>query len=198
MTLWSMLRRRLRDLPPRARGALEILFAEILFAGCQHGRRIHASGWVRVTKRGDLRLADRVVFRGGPVRTELVCQEGASLEFGEGTYVNYGCSFDATASVRVGRRCMFGKYVQVHDSSPEGTAPIVIGDDVWVAHAAIILPGVRIGDGSIVSAGSVVTSDVPPLSIAVGNPARSMSLRLRTREEGTPPSRARGGGGDTP
>lgn len=55
------------------------------------------------------------------------------------------------------------------------TAPVVIEDGVWIGARAIILPGVRIGRGSTVGAGSVVTKSVPPFSIAAGNPARVIS-----------------------
>jgi acetyltransferase-like isoleucine patch superfamily enzyme len=53
----------------------------------------------------------------------------------------------------------------------------VVEDDVWIGHGAIILQGVRIGEGSVVAAGSVVTKDVPPYSIMAGNPA----CRVRER-----------------
>lgn len=55
--------------------------------------------------------------------------------------------------------------------------PIVIEDDVWIGAGSIILPGRRIGQGSIVGAGSVVTKDVPAWSIAAGNPARVVRRR---------------------
>lgn len=54
----------------------------------------------------------------------------------------------------------------------EWASPITIGDDVWVGGGVIILGGVTVGDGSTVGAGSVVTKDVPPRSVVVGNPAR--------------------------
>lgn len=54
----------------------------------------------------------------------------------------------------------------------------VIGSDVWIGYGSIILSGVSIGDSSIVGAGSVVTKDVPPNSIAVGNPARVIANRF--------------------
>lgn len=50
--------------------------------------------------------------------------------------------------------------------------PVVIEDNVWIGGNACIMPGVRIGKGSIVGAGSVVTKDVPPYSVVAGNPAR--------------------------
>lgn len=55
---------------------------------------------------------------------------------------------------------------------------IVIGNDVWIAHGATILSGVRIGDGAVVGARSVVTSDVPPYGIVAGNPAKLIRRRF--------------------
>jgi galactoside O-acetyltransferase len=52
------------------------------------------------------------------------------------------------------------------------TAPVSIGDKAWIGFNAIILKGVTIGEGAIIAAGAVVTKDVPPYSIAAGNPAR--------------------------
>lgn len=55
--------------------------------------------------------------------------------------------------------------------------PVSIGDDVWIGDKVIILPGVQIGNGCIVGAGSVVTHSIPPYSIAAGNPARIIRNR---------------------
>jgi acetyltransferase-like isoleucine patch superfamily enzyme len=54
----------------------------------------------------------------------------------------------------------------------EGLREIVIGDDVWIAEGATVLGGVTIGEGAVVAAHAVVTRDVPPRSVAAGNPAR--------------------------
>ena len=54
---------------------------------------------------------------------------------------------------------------------------VVIEDDVWIGARVIILPGVRVGKGSIIGAGAVVTKDVPPYSIVGGNPAKVIKMR---------------------
>lgn len=57
----------------------------------------------------------------------------------------------------------------------------VVGNDVWIGMEAVIMPGVKIGDGAIVAARSVVTHDVPPFAIAAGNAARVVKLRFDRR-----------------
>lgn len=61
-------------------------------------------------------------------------------------------------------------------------APVKIGDDVWIGTNVVILPGVTIGQGAIVGAGAVVTKDVPPYTIVVGNPAKSIRKRFNQKE----------------
>lgn len=56
--------------------------------------------------------------------------------------------------------------------------PITIGNDVWIGHGALIMPGLTIGDGAVIGAMSVVTKDVPPFGIVAGNPAILHRLRL--------------------
>lgn len=59
----------------------------------------------------------------------------------------------------------------------------VVGNDVWICHGSIILGGVKIGDGAIIAAGSVVTKDVPPMTIVGGNPAKIIKERFSSPEE---------------
>jgi len=54
----------------------------------------------------------------------------------------------------------------------------IVGNDVWIGYQALIMPGVKIGDGAIVAAGSVVSSDVPPYTVVAGNPARAVRRRF--------------------
>jgi acetyltransferase-like isoleucine patch superfamily enzyme len=65
---------------------------------------------------------------------------------------------------------------------------IVIEDDVWIGASAVILDGVRIGRGSIIGAGAIVTKDVPTMSVAVGNPAHVIKKRNNTSSEPAPPA----------
>jgi acetyltransferase-like isoleucine patch superfamily enzyme len=60
---------------------------------------------------------------------------------------------------------------------PHRSAPIAIGDDVWISANVTILKGVTIGSGAVIGAGAVVTHDIPPLAIAVGAPARVIRQR---------------------
>mgnify|MGYP000091352893 CR=1 FL=1 len=55
--------------------------------------------------------------------------------------------------------------------------PVEIGDDVWIGTRVIVLPGVKLGAGCVIGAGSVVTRDIPPLAVAAGNPARVIRQR---------------------
>lgn len=64
------------------------------------------------------------------------------------------------------------------EGSPITKGDVVIGNDVWIGHDAIILSGVSIGDGAIIGAGAVVTRDVPPYTMAAGNPARPIKKRF--------------------
>jgi acetyltransferase-like isoleucine patch superfamily enzyme len=161
------------------RSALNILRAAWHLRACQCSARVRTTGLVRVKNQGTVRIGDRAVFLGGMIATEIACRPGALIEIGSRSIFNYGVSLEARSSIRIGSRAMFGSLVRVTD---RGQGPVVIGDDVWIAHGAVIEPGVTIGSGSVVAAGSVVSRDVPPGSLAIGNPARCMSLSLRSGE----------------
>ncbi|WP_083665087.1 DapH/DapD/GlmU-related protein [Kocuria sp. CNJ-770] len=71
---------------------------------------------------------------------------------------------------------------RVGDRKPQASDAIHIGKDVWIGASAIVLSGVNIGTGSVIGAGAVVTKDIPPFSIAVGNPARIVGQRFENDE----------------
>jgi acetyltransferase-like isoleucine patch superfamily enzyme len=162
--------------------ALGVLRALALFRKCTTGELVNATGYVHVVADGRLVVGDRVQLSGGMIPTSLVCRAGGELTIGARTFFNYGVSVEASERVVIGERCMFGSMSRVRDSGESGHGPVVICDDVWVAHGAIVEPGVTIGEASVVSAGSVVRSDVPPHSLAIGNPAVCVPLVRRARE----------------
>lgn len=122
---------------------------------------------------GDVMLYEGVNIRLTP---------NAKLSIGNHTYINRSSAIDCTLSVTIGDGCAISDNVQILDSDfhvismDDNTSiacqPIVIGNHVWIGRSAIILKGVTIGDGAIIGAGSIVTRDVPPKSLVVGNPAR--------------------------
>ena len=65
----------------------------------------------------------------------------------------------------------------------EEERPVYIGNDVWIGDRVLILPGVHIGDGSIIAAGAVVTKDVPPYSIVAGVPAKKIRDRFEREQQ---------------
>jgi acetyltransferase-like isoleucine patch superfamily enzyme len=174
--VFSLLFRNRTEAWERIRRGLGVLRARRQFRGCTLGSRVNVLGSVRVVARGAVSVGDRVNFWEGTIPQEIVCEQGAEVTIGARTVFNYGVSMRAKAGISIGERCMFGSLVLLHDSNRDKTAPITIGNDVWVAHGVIVEPGVSIGDGSVIGAGSVVTQDVPPFSLATGNPARSQPL----------------------
>jgi acetyltransferase-like isoleucine patch superfamily enzyme len=173
---------RLRDKPAGhfVMRAIDVTRAKWSLRGHKVGRGVSVQGPLFVDVQGQLEVGDRVSFVGNVLPTSLIVHPGAVLLVGEESVFNYGVSVEASVRVTIGRRCMFGSFVRVGDRDGQRAGPIVIGDDVWLAHGVIIGPGVTVGSGSVVAAGSVVTKDVPPQSMALGNPARTMSLSLRT------------------
>lgn len=110
---------------------------------------------------------------------------GAVIEIGDNSRIHGSC-IHALKKVIIGKNCLIAANCQIidgngHDISfenPENrintigdAREVIIEDNVWIGANAIILPGVRIGKGSIVSASSVVVKDVPPLCLVGGNPA---------------------------
>lgn len=123
--------------------------------------------------------------RGAKIEIEppFRCDYGCFIEVGENFYANFGCVILDCNYVRIGDNVMLAPNVQIYAahhpldastriSGPELASPVYIGHNVWIGGGAIILPGVSIGDNSVIGAGSVVTRDVPPGVIAAGNPCR--------------------------
>ncbi len=106
---------------------------------------------------------------------------GRNIKLGRNVFINSGCCFQDQGGIELGDGCMIGHQVVIatlnHDLMPERRASMIpakvtLGRNVWVGAHATILPGVTIGDNSVVAAGAVVTKDVPANCVAAGVPAR--------------------------
>ena len=108
---------------------------------------------------------------------------GKHVHFGNNVYANFNLTLVDDTDIYVGDKVMFGPNVTVatagHPIDPElryqamqYNIPVHIGENVWIGANAVVLPGVTIGDNSVIGAGSVVTKDIPANVVAVGNPCR--------------------------
>ena len=108
---------------------------------------------------------------------------GKFVRFGKNVYANFNLTLVDDTEITVGNNTMFGPGVTLAtaghpiraDLRAQGyqfNAPIHIGSDCWLGANVTVLPGVSIGDGTVVGAGSVVTKDLPAGVVAVGNPCR--------------------------
>jgi acetyltransferase-like isoleucine patch superfamily enzyme len=109
---------------------------------------------------------------------------GAEIKIGDYTRIHGSC-IHSYKSIEIGKNCLIAANCQIIDSSGHNISfpdtenrintkgegkPIVIEDDVWIGTNCVILPGVRIGKGSVIAANSVVKKDIPPMVVAGGNP----------------------------
>jgi acetyltransferase-like isoleucine patch superfamily enzyme len=144
---------------------------------------------IRPADRGVGRL--RVTLQGrNTIGNYSVIQGSGTLSMGLNSFCGDFCVFGVNDSISIGRDVMIAQAVTIRDTdhsfdrtdtpmNRQGiqSSPVSIEDDVWIGHGAVILRGVRIGTGSIVSASSVVTRDVPPYTIVGGIPARTLKSR---------------------
>lgn len=113
---------------------------------------------------------------------------GENIYLGDNVEINMNCVFLDCNAITIGRYSGIGPNVQIytvfHPTNPQErrlndssfwtsqTAPVTIGENVWIGGGSIILPGVTIGDNTTIGAGSVVTKSIPANCIAVGNPCK--------------------------
>jgi acetyltransferase-like isoleucine patch superfamily enzyme len=165
-----------------ARLAGQVLRARFYLRRCTRvGGLTRLDGRPRILNGGTIVIGERVRIHSTTVPVELAAVNGGCIEIGDQSFLNYGVSISAFELVRIGRRCLLGTYVNIldndwHDvvdrSRTPPSQPVILEDNVWLGNRVIVLPGVTIGHDAVVGAGSVVVKDVPPRSVAVGNPAR--------------------------
>lgn len=158
-------------------------------ARCAHiGKRLqmeripNCNGPVKIYLGDDVRLSGKPAFSGGRIFPQ------PEIRIGDRTFIGHGAQFSVAKSIVVGKDVLIASGCWILDYSahplnpdrriaglqidPEEVRPVRIEDKVWLGKNAIVLPGVTIGEGAVIGAAAVVTKDVPPGGICVGNPGR--------------------------
>ncbi len=157
--------------------------------GAHIGRGFHLGAHAQLYGLSGLSVADRVNI-GRRARLETHRTERGQGQLSIGSGANIGNDFHAGAVLRVliGRNCMFASGVTILDHDHDFgdpldpvrcadgvvAAPTVIEDNVFLGERVVVLKGVRIGNGCVIGANSVVTQDLPPFTMAAGAPARPL------------------------
>lgn len=147
---------------------------------------VMCDGKILVTGTGNIHLGKRCRLG---MDIELGTEEHGTITIGDDTRLNRGCTVVSYSRIDIGDFAIIGEFATIRDANhgmklgepmryqPHDTRPIFIGRDVWIGRGSCILPGVSIGEGSVIGANSVCTKDIPPFSIAAGIPARVIRKR---------------------
>ncbi|HXT94128.1 MAG TPA: DapH/DapD/GlmU-related protein [Trebonia sp.] len=130
--------------------------------------------------RGEASFGERFTVLGDQASVRISVEHRGRLTVGDHVAMNYGVNIDVWHEVRIGNKVMIAPSVTILDDnrhelepgSPLYCGPTIIGDNVWLGGGVTVLPGVRIGAGSVIAAHSVVSRDIPPNSLAAGSPAK--------------------------
>ncbi len=124
---------------------------------------------------------------------------GCNISLGSNSLINMNCTLLDTGKIVIGKNVLIGPdvkiYTAVHPVLPDEriytdetgreairtkTAPVIIGNNVWIGGGAILLSGVTIGDNTVIGAGSVVTKAIPANAVACGNPCTVKRILKKT------------------
>lgn len=157
-----------------------MLMAKYYLRNCRKGRFVSVNGKPLIIVTGTITLGNNTAIWSVFERTKLLVHEGARLTVGDYSRIN-GAHISVKKSIKIGKNVRIGPYTLIMDSDFHDVydryrsgknGEVIIGDDVWIASKATILKGVHIGQGAIISAGAVVTKDVPPYAMVGGVPAK--------------------------
>ena len=148
------------------------------FTEIKKGLRIKGLG-PKIRCDGKLVVGKDLTLRSIAYPIEISVGAEAEVVIGDAVFINTGVIIAAEKKIHIGNETIIGDQVIIYDSDWHGfdgndvkSVPVEIGNHVWIGARALILKGVRIGDNSIVAAGSVVTKNVEDAAIVAGNPAK--------------------------
>jgi acetyltransferase-like isoleucine patch superfamily enzyme len=129
---------------------------------------------------GDCSFGEHCAFGYYRTKTIISVLEAGQLTMGNYVFLNDGVNISALKKVSIGDYCLIGDRVTIMDSNFHHTMPgtgikceeVTIGKNVWIGVDSLVLPGVSIGDHSVIAAHSVVTKHIPAQCIAAGSPAK--------------------------
>lgn len=148
-------------------------------------RSFNAESWELESARKRLYGLFGSVGDGVVIESPFLCDYGYNVRLGDRVYFNFNVTILDCAPVTIGSDVKLGPGVQIYTAGhhldrarrtagEEFALPITVEDEVWVGGSAILLPGITIGAGAVIGAGSVVTRDVPSGARVAGNPARRL------------------------
>ena len=135
-----------------------------------------------------------ILHSGSRLSDNITIQGEGIFELGENSFIMPYTIICVNEKITIGKNVMIGDFASIRDDDHRfdrldipmieqgmATSPIIIEDDVWIGHGAIVLRGVKIGTGAIIAAGAVVTKDVPAFAIVGGVPAKIIKYRNEQR-----------------
>jgi acetyltransferase-like isoleucine patch superfamily enzyme len=147
--------------------------------GCQTGLVACDGHLPAISNEGTVRIGTRFVVRGRVAPCEITAHLNAQILIGDRVFLNQGVVIAATESIEIGADTKIGDFSAILDSNyhaldathPDKPRPVTIGKNVWLGNGVLVLPGVEIGDHTVVAAKSVVRNSLPAGVLAAGNPA---------------------------
>jgi acetyltransferase-like isoleucine patch superfamily enzyme len=130
-----------------------------------------------IINRGYISVGNLFGTRSHTANVLIETSESGRIYIGDSVFVNFGSIISARQSVKIGNRVLIGPYSVICDTNStdptleQSSSSIEIEDDVWLAARVTVLPGSRIGRGSVITSGSIVEGEIPPGVIAGGCPA---------------------------
>lgn len=129
---------------------------------------------IKVSSKGSIAIGKRLKARG----QDNILVESGNMRIGDYCFFNYNVSITCIEKIEIGSHVQIANNVVIvdhnHNYGTRGFScnPVYIADNVWIGANSVILPGVSIGKGAVIAAGSVINKDVPEYSLAAGVPGK--------------------------